>query len=183
MKKLLYKGIEFDDFVDEVEEYGTYYVHMCDSCYQKHKKSIGNRIDKGSANGYCSVAGCENEAEHYVDFSPEDISFVLDRYFYIIEQSDNGNKVIHMQGNIYSNDDGSYKHAEWTFMLLEVSEAKYMLDTDTFYEFINERVNYLDDITEEVATARVENYFDGEPGKQLDIADITEDTPCGNYWF
>lgn len=183
MKKLLYRGIEFDDYVEEVEEYGVYYVHICESCYQKHKKAIGNRIAEGGANGYCSVAGCGNEAEHYVDFSPEDISFVLDRYFYIIEQSDNGNKVIHMQGNIYSNDDGSYKHAEWTFMLLEVSEAKYMLDTDTFYEFINERVNYLDDITEEVATARVENYFGGEPGKQLDIADIAEDTPCGNYWF
>lgn len=106
----------------------------------------------------------------------------MDKYFYIIEQG-NGGKVIHMQGNIYSNDDGSYKHAEWTFLYLEISEAKYMLNTDTFYEYINERVNYLDDITEEIATARVENYFDGEPGTELHILDITENTPCGDYWF
>ena len=73
MGKLLYKGIEFDDFVDEVEEYGTYYVHICDACYQKHKTEIGNKIDRGSANGICSVAGCENEAEHYVDFWGKDV--------------------------------------------------------------------------------------------------------------
>ena len=65
-----------DDFVDEVKEYGTYYVHICESCYQKHKAEIGNKIDQGSANGYCSVEGCENEAEHYVDFMPEDVLFV-----------------------------------------------------------------------------------------------------------
>lgn len=106
----------------------------------------------------------------------------MDRYFYIIEHG-NGGKVIHMQGNIYRNDDGSYKHAEWTFLYLEISEAKYMLDTDTFFEYINERVSYLDDITEEIAIARVENYFDEEPGTELHILDITKDTPCGCYWF
>lgn len=73
MKRLLYKGIVFDDFVDETEEYGTFYVHICEPCYQKHKNKIGNRIDKGSANGYCSVEGCQNEAEHYIDFVPNDI--------------------------------------------------------------------------------------------------------------
>ena len=107
----------------------------------------------------------------------------MDRYFYTIEQNDNGNKVVHMQGNIYSNDDGNYKYAEWTFMFLEISEAKLMLDTDTFYEYINEQVNYLDDITEENAIAITENYLDEDPGAQLHIADITEDTPCGNYWW
>lgn len=76
MEKLIYKGIEFDDFVDEVEEYGTYYVHICDTCYQKYKTEIGDRIDKDSANGYCSVKGCWNEAEHYVDFTPEDVQIV-----------------------------------------------------------------------------------------------------------
>ena len=76
MGKLLYNGIEFDDYVDEVEEYGTCYVHICESCYQKHKKKIGNRIDIGSANGYCSVEGCWNDADHYVDFVPDDIQII-----------------------------------------------------------------------------------------------------------
>ena len=73
MKRLIFKNIEFDDFVDEVKEYGTYYVHMCESCYKKHKNVIGNRIDKGSARGICSVAGCGNEAEHYVDFWEKEV--------------------------------------------------------------------------------------------------------------
>ena len=73
MASLLFKEIEFDDYVDEVREYGTYYVHICDACYQKHKTEIENRIDKNGANGYCSVKGCWNEAEHYVDFAPEDV--------------------------------------------------------------------------------------------------------------
>jgi hypothetical protein len=108
----------------------------------------------------------------------------MDKYFYIIEQGDNGNKVIHMQGNIYYNDENMcYEHAEWTFMFLEISEAKYMFDTDVFYDYVNDRINYFEDITEEVATTRAENYFDGEPGIKLHISDITEDTPCGGYWF
>lgn len=107
----------------------------------------------------------------------------MDRYFYIIEQG-NGGKVIHMQGNIYYNDEKQcYEHAEWTFLYLEISEAKYMLDTDVFYNYVDERISYFDDITEEVMFARVENYFDGEPGIELHISDITKNTPCGCYWF
>ena len=73
MYKLIYKGIKFDDFVDEVEEYGTYYVHICEACCQKYKTEIGDRIAEGGANGYCSVKGCWNEACNYVDFEPEDV--------------------------------------------------------------------------------------------------------------
>ena len=76
MYKLLYKGIKFDDFVDEVEEYGTYYVEICNKCYQKHKAEIGNRLDENSAEGCCSVEGCWNDADHYVGFVPDDIQIV-----------------------------------------------------------------------------------------------------------
>ena len=78
MENLIYNGIKFDDFVDEVEEYGTYYVGICDKCYQKYKAEIGNRIDEGSAGGYCFVEGCWNEAEHYVDFAPEDVQIITE---------------------------------------------------------------------------------------------------------
>lgn len=108
----------------------------------------------------------------------------MDRYFYTIEQDDNGNKVVHMQGNIYYNDERmGYENAEWTFMFLEISEVKRMLDTNTFYDYVNGKVAYFDYITEENAIAITENYFDEDPGAQLHIADITEDTPCGNYWW
>ena len=108
----------------------------------------------------------------------------MDRYFYMIVQGDNEEKIIHLQGNIYYNDENMcYEHAEWTFMLLKISKAKRMMNEKAFYNYVDDRINYFEDITEEVATARIENYFDEEPGTELDILNITEDTPCGCYWF
>lgn len=108
----------------------------------------------------------------------------MDKYFYIIEQGDNGKKVIHMQGNIYYNDEKEcYEHAEWVFLYIEIPEAKQMISTNNFYDYVDVRIRYFENITEEIAAVRIENYFDEQPGKHLNIADITEDTPCGCYWF
>ena len=110
----------------------------------------------------------------------------MDRYFYSIDEADE-KKVIHISGNVYFNDadgtDTDHRIAEWTFMCLDIDEAQHMIDTDTFFEFINERVNYLNNITKDEANEICENYFNGSPGTELCISDITENTPCGNYWF
>ncbi|MBQ7960193.1 MAG: hypothetical protein IJ285_03145 [Clostridia bacterium] len=110
----------------------------------------------------------------------------MDKYFYLLEE-DNGKRVIHMQGNIFFNNADlsktKYRSAEWTFLYLDIDEAKLMLDTDTFYEYINERVNYLGDHTKKEAAELCKNYFNGQPGTKLHIYDINEDTPCGEYWF
>ena len=80
MKKLIYKGIKFDDYENEIEDYGTYFVQMCDACYQKYK----GVIDGGACNGAigtCSVFGCDNEADHYIDFLPNGVHFEEDFTF------------------------------------------------------------------------------------------------------
>ena len=110
----------------------------------------------------------------------------MDRYFYILEE-ENGKRVIHMQGNVYYNNaDGSnkkYQSAEWTSLYFDIDEAQLMLDTDTFYEFINARVDYIRDYAEIEASYLCKNYFNGQPGAELHILDITNKTPCGEYWF
>lgn len=110
----------------------------------------------------------------------------MDKYFYSL-QLDNNEKVIHMSGNVYYNDadetENCYRIAEWTHLCIGVEDAKQMISEDEFFDFINERVNYLDNKTETEAKEMCKNYFNGNPGIELHILDITENTPCGDYWF
>lgn len=111
----------------------------------------------------------------------------MNKFYYILEEDKNGNKVIHIQGNIYYNGSvtfaDSYKCTEWSFLYLQVAEAKYMLETDTFYEYLFSRVDYICDLSEAEATKNCQTYFNGQPGTKLNIEDITDETPCGNYYF
>ena len=69
--------IVFDDYVDETEEYGTYWAEMCPHCHNKYRGILGNRADDGgTAGGTCSVKGCEKEANYYVDFNKSEVAFV-----------------------------------------------------------------------------------------------------------
>lgn len=81
MKNMVYtskrgKQIVFDDFVNEIKEYGSCYVEMCPHCHNKYRGILGNRCDDGGAMGICSVKGCKNEANYYVDFNRNEIAFV-----------------------------------------------------------------------------------------------------------
>ena len=75
MKFVAHNGmnIVFDDWNDEVEEYGTYWGGMCQECFNKFKNILGDRVSDGS--GCCSVKGCENVADYYVDFLKNEVSF------------------------------------------------------------------------------------------------------------
>lgn len=110
----------------------------------------------------------------------------MDRYFYSVEM-DGDRKVVHLSGNVYFNDadetETCYRIAEWTFLCFNVNEAQLMFDTDTFYEFINERVNYLTNISKQEANEMCKSYFNGRSGTELHISDLTANTPCGDYWF
>ena len=76
MVAMFYKDIEFDDFVDETKEYGSYYASMCHHCCEKYESILGNRVDEdNSAWGTCSVKGCCNEADYYVDFNMNEVEF------------------------------------------------------------------------------------------------------------
>lgn len=81
MKNMIYiskrgKQIIFDDYEDNTEEYNSYWVEMCPQCYQKYKDILDKRADDGGiASGTCSVKGCANEADYYVDFTKNEVIF------------------------------------------------------------------------------------------------------------
>lgn len=71
------KQIVFDNYVDNTEEYNSYWVEMCPHCHNKYRGILGSRADDGgSAQGICSVKDCENTADYYVDFDENEVSFV-----------------------------------------------------------------------------------------------------------
>lgn len=117
----------------------------------------------------------------------------LDRYFYSIELNENNEKVMHLLGNAYFNDadetDKPYRLAEWTWMYFSLDKLKekfdhdILFDVDSFYEYINERVNYLGNYTENEIIEICNNYFDGESGNEMHPIEINEELPCGNYWW
>ena len=110
----------------------------------------------------------------------------MDRYFYSVEM-DGGRKVVHMSGNVYFNDadetETCYRVAEWTFLYITIDEIQNLFKELKIYDYINERIRYMDDMTEDEALAICQEYFNGTPGKMLHIAQVNEDTPCGDYWF
>ena len=110
----------------------------------------------------------------------------MDRYFYSVEM-DGDRKVIHLSGNVYFNDtdetETCYRYAEWTFLYITLEELRSFVNFDAFWDYTNERVAYLEDLTEEQAIATCQEYFSGTPGAELYITSVNEDTPCGDYWF
>lgn len=71
------KTILFDYFVEEYDEEfkkdRPYWAEMCPHCYRKYHKALeGHFDDGGSAQGTCSVKGCNKYAEYYVDFFATD---------------------------------------------------------------------------------------------------------------
>lgn len=109
----------------------------------------------------------------------------MDRYFYSVEM-DGDRKVIHMSGNIYyivCDVEPCYRLAEWTFLYIGLDELAELVNNDTLYAYVNQRVNYLTDITTEEAIWTCNSYHNGRPGEELNIKHVNEDTPCGDYWF
>ena len=66
---------------------------------------------------------------------------------------------------------------------IRIEEVKQMLESGEFFDYVDERICYLDNISEESAYNICNRYFDGSSGIELSIADITENTSVGNYWF
>ena len=107
----------------------------------------------------------------------------MNRYFYSVE-SDNGVMFLHLFGNVYKNDSGDekdYSCAEWTHFYVKVEEAKKMLAAGKFFDYADEWVCYLDNISEESAQNICYRYFGDYSGIELSIADISENTPVGDY--
>lgn len=108
----------------------------------------------------------------------------MDRYFYILEADNLGNKQIRMECNVYGNQDEGYHYNEWVGCIVSISEAQTLIKDGEFVSTLCELARYSEDVTEDEANAIHELYFDGtSSGEELKITDITEDTPCGDYYF
>lgn len=77
---MIFKRIVFDDYVDNTIEHNSYWVGMCQHCRDKYNSILGNRVDD-CGSGFCSVKGCNNEADYYVDFDMNEVEFEADDFF------------------------------------------------------------------------------------------------------
>lgn len=112
----------------------------------------------------------------------------MDRYFYSVELDDNGNKVVHLFGNVYFHDcsedlEQDHRYAEYCGLYLTVSEIAELVAKNALFETLYAEVRYEGYLTEKVAIETCNDFFDGEPGSCLHIKNVNEDTPCGDYWF
>ena len=108
----------------------------------------------------------------------------MNRYFYIIEADNLGNKQIRMECNVYGNREEGFHFNEWVGCILGIAEAQSLIKEGEFYSTLDELVRYSGDVTEDEANAISELYFDGtSSGEELNITDITYNTPCGCYHF
>lgn len=110
----------------------------------------------------------------------------MDRYFYSVELDEDGNKVVHMSGNIYWNDadetETSYRCALWVFLYISLEELRDAIENRWLFQYLYENVKYEESITETEAIDGCKNYFDGESGAHMKLMCVNEETPCGNYW-
>jgi len=110
----------------------------------------------------------------------------MNRYFYSVEEHGK-KKCIHFRGHIFSNNatgtDMTHSNHEWVGVYLEVKKVKQLLASNNLYGRLDDLVSYKTDETEAYANNRSRIYFAGHPGKKRNLTDITEDTPCGDYWF
>lgn len=75
------KTITFDIWEEnenwKEDNLSPYWVDLCPHCHNKYKGILGRRISGGGSGvAACSVKGCNNlNAEYYVDFSINDVTF------------------------------------------------------------------------------------------------------------
>ncbi len=73
-------GAIFDDWVkrnvhgDPEEEHWdtTHWTQVCDGC-TRSLHLLDSYLSLNEGHGICGVKGCENEADHYYDFNPEEL--------------------------------------------------------------------------------------------------------------
>ena len=71
INRITRKQVMFDDWTEEVDADGERFlwVSVCDECLKKHERVLRKAcVDDDFGSGICSVCGCENDSDHYVDF-------------------------------------------------------------------------------------------------------------------
>jgi len=68
-------GAVFDDWIEyEDKESDTdTWTQVCDAC-AKCLHLLDSYLEVGAGQGICGVVGCQNEADHYYDFTREEVN-------------------------------------------------------------------------------------------------------------
>jgi len=82
MKKLVItkdgEKVIFDEFTDERnEDYCGVWACVCKDCADKYRNVLSAHLDD-CGSGCCSVDGCENDGDYYVDFFIGDSTIGID---------------------------------------------------------------------------------------------------------
>lgn len=118
----------------------------------------------------------------------EELLTFFNRYFFSIEKIGD-DKEIHLLANVYYNDgNNKFRMDEWKFKYLNVVEVGRIFEEgnrekiDDFLSTCGEEVSYQTDGDLEELFSWCSSFFDGEPGKGVDVSEIGE-LPVGNYYF
>ena len=111
----------------------------------------------------------------------------MDRYFYEVSTSGN-NKEIHVLGNIYLNDadntDTNYRIDEPVGFSMSLDEFKCLFYAGELFDYISQHIEYSKDVTKETAIITCKMFYEGFwSGKELDIDELSSETPDGQYWY
>ena len=111
----------------------------------------------------------------------------MDKYFYSVEMNDDGNKVVHVSGNVFFNDsdetETNYRYASWVFFYITPKELRDIIKNNLLFEYLCDNVKYEENITKDEAIDICKHYFNGKPGVFMPIQYVYQGTPCGDYWF
>lgn len=78
MQKHASRPLVFDDYVDNTGEFQSYWACLCGQCREKYGTELEGRIDD-CGSGTCSIEGCSNDADFYVDFGMNEVVVVDNR--------------------------------------------------------------------------------------------------------
>lgn len=100
------QSIVFDDFCDNTSEFNSYWINMCPHCFEKYKSILNGKEDSAGM-GICSIKGCNNPAEYYIDFNKDEVSFTEERKYGVLFCSDGEIKPIELSCNLTPYDEFS----------------------------------------------------------------------------
>ena len=104
----------------------------------------------------------------------------MNRYYFTIEQHNINTKYVHFLGNIYDVEQ-DYELAEWSNVFISINCLQDMLAKNELFDFLDERYKYIGTVpAEEIHSF---SYFDKPCVECPDLCTITQNTPCGNYYF
>ena len=63
----------FSEFSDDSGDPVAFWAEICPACREKYKHILTGKYESGCACGSCSVMGCSNESDSYVDFALDEV--------------------------------------------------------------------------------------------------------------